>query len=186
MLILVLGLLLFVGVHVVPWLPGLRDALQDRIGRNGYRGLFTLVSVIGLVLIVWGYSRAPYQAVYTPPAWGRPLTLPLMMLALVLFPAAHMKTNLKRFTRHPMLWGLAAWAVAHLLVRGDLASLLLFGGLGAYALVAMWSANRRGARLATTRQPLARDLMVLAAGAIAFLVLGLAHPWLFGARVLPL
>ena len=186
MTLLVLGLALFFGAHMIVWVPGLRDAVVARLGRKPYRGLIALTSVAGLVLAAVGYGGAPYEPLYAPPAWGRSLTLPLVFAAMVLLPAANMRTNLKRYTRHPMLWGTVAWGAGHLLVRGDLRAALLFGGFVAYALVEMMAANRRGATLSDRRYPISKDLIVLAAGTVAFLVLGYAHRWLFGVPVLPL
>jgi uncharacterized membrane protein len=169
---------------MIAWSPALHDTLIARLGRNPYRAIISLVTVAALVLIVIGYGRAPYEPVYVPPAWGRSLTLPLLFVAMVLLPAANMRTNLKRYTRHPMLWGTVAWGTGHLLVRGDLKALLLFGGFVLYALLAMWSANRRGATLSDRRYPPGKDLIVLVAGTVAFLAIGTAHRWLFGVPAL--
>jgi uncharacterized membrane protein len=184
MTILIVGLALFFGSHMIAWWPAWHDALVAKLGRNPYRGLVSLLSAVALVLIVIGYGRAPYEPVYVPPSWGRTLTLPLVFLAMVLLPAANMKSNLKRVTRHPMLWGVTAWGVGHLLVRGDARALLLFGGFVLYALLAMWSANRRGAALSTKHYAWRYDLIVIAAGVVAFLVLGITHRWLIGVPAL--
>lgn len=185
MSLLILGLALFFAIHALPWLPPLRRRLIERFGALPYRGLFTLLSALGLVLIVLGYARAPYEPLWLPPTWGRPLVYPLLFAAFVLLAAAYLPGNLKRYTRHPMLWGVVLWGVGHLLVRGDLSSLLLFGGFIAYALLAMMSANLRGARKAERRQPLWQDALVLVVGAAAYAGFALAHPWLIGVAVLP-
>lgn len=185
MSLLIAGLVLFIGIHVLPWFPSLRDAAVARLGRNGYRGLFSLVALTGLVLVVIGWGRAEYVGVYIPPAWGRHLTYPLLLAAFILLPAAHMKGNFKRYTRHPMLWGVVLWGLGHLAVRGDLKSLLLFGGLIAYSLLAMASANARGARKQEARYPIKRDLMVVAAGFVAYVAFVFLHPYLIGVAVVP-
>ncbi|MBB5015849.1 NnrU family protein [Rehaibacterium terrae] len=185
MSLLILGLALFFAIHALPWLPPLRRRLIERLGALPYRGLFALVSALGLLLIVLGHARAPHEPLWLPPAWGRPLVYPLLFAAFVLLAAAYLPGNLKRYTRHPMLWGVVLWGVGHLLVRGDLSSLLLFGGFIGYALLAMASANLRGARKTEQRQPLWKDALVLVAGAAAYAGFALAHPWLIGVAVLP-
>ncbi|MCC5867914.1 MAG: NnrU family protein [Gammaproteobacteria bacterium] len=181
MSLLVLGLVIFFAVHLVPAVPSLRAALVLRFGHKGYRMAFALTALVGLILIIWGKGRAPYVPVYDAPGWGRHATQLLMLPALILLPAAHMPGNIKRYTRHPMLWGVLLFALGHLLANGDLASLLLFGAFALYAPLAMVSANVRGARLATAAQPWVRDLRVVAAGVITYLLLAWLHPWLFGA-----
>jgi uncharacterized membrane protein len=103
-----------------------------------------------------------------------------MPVALTLLVAAFMPTNLKRFTRHPMLWGVTIWAAVHLLSNGDLASLILFGSFGAFSLFDMWSANRRGAELSSQALPYWRDLLVVVVGAIVYVAFLKSHAWLFG------
>ncbi len=183
MTLLIIGLVIFIGIHLVPTVVPLRAALIQGLGEKPYRGLFALVSLAGLVLIVIGKARADFVPVYDPPAWGRLVPAILMLPALILLPAANMPTNIKRFTRHPMLWGVTLWAAGHLLANGDQASLLLFGSLGAYAVFDMISANARGAVKSTTRYPVKKDVMVVVAGLVTYVVLVVAHPWLFGVAV---
>ena len=178
--LLIAGLVVFFVPHVVPWWPAARSALVSRLGENGYKIAFTIVSLIGIVLVVIGKSRAPFEMVWAvDPAMGH-VTRPLVLLGFILLPAAHMKTNIKRFTRHPMLWGVVLWGVGHLLSNGDRASAILFGSFVAYSLLAMLSANARGARKSTTVYPFSKDIMVVVAGVVAYGVLTLAHGWLFG------
>lgn len=177
---LVLGVAIFFGVHLLPSAPWLRKTVRDRLGPNPYRGLYSVAALIGLVLIVVGMSRAAFIPIWNPPPWGRTVAIYAMPLALILFIGAYMPSNLKRFTRHPMLWGVTLWAGLHLLANGDLAALLLFGSFGLYSLFDMWSANRRGAALSKTVYPLWRDAALVAAGLVVYVVLLYAHGWLFG------
>ena len=108
-----------------------------------------------------------------------------MWLAVIIFPAAYLPSNLKRVLRHPFLWGTALWAVSHLLVNGDLASLLLFGTFAAYAFFDMRSADRRGATLSSKRYPWWRDAVLVAFGTAAYLILVYLHPYWFGVAVNP-
>jgi uncharacterized membrane protein len=183
MTLLILGLAIFIGAHLIPSAPALRGRLKGKVGGNAYRGVFALVSLAGFVLLVMGMGRAPSVPVWDPPAWGYRVPVFAMPVALTLFIASLMPTNLKRFVRHPMLWGVAIWAAAHLLANGDLASLILFGSFGAFSLFDVWSANRRGAQLSTKVVPYWRDLLVVALGGIVYVGLLHSHEMLFGMPV---
>ena len=184
MTLMLAGMLLFFGTHLVPWSPRLREAARAAVGDSRYRGLFAFGAFVGLVLMVLGYGDMPRLPLYQPPGWGRWLALPMLFLAFVLLPAAHMRSNVKRYTRHPMLWGVILWAGAHLLVRGELRSTLLFGSFVLYSLLAIGSADRRGAQFSTIHYPVAKDLAVLGAGTVAFAAMLLLHPLLFGVAII--
>lgn len=181
---LIAGLIIFFGVHSVPSITTLRQALVNRLGEKGYQGLFAAAALLGFVLIVLGMARAPSQGLYAPPTWGRAAALWLMPLAMILLAAANMPSNIKRLTRHPMLWGVALWAGLHLLANGDRAGVLLFGAFALYAIFDMASANRRGAQLSRVHYPFARDALVVTAGLVAYAALLWLHPYLFGASPL--
>lgn len=185
MTLLVIGLIVFIGIHSLPMFSGLRQALVSRLELKGYKLLFSGVAALGLILIIIGKAKADFVHVYTPPSWGRHPAMLLMLFAFILLPAAHMPGNIKRFTRHPMLWGVVLWAVAHLLANGDQASLILFGSLAVYSLVDMVSANRRGAKLQSERLPLRKDMMVVVAGLVAYFIFLVLHPYLFGPVLIP-
>ncbi|MGH8503952.1 MAG: NnrU family protein [Gammaproteobacteria bacterium] len=125
----------------------------------------------------------PFLPLWSPPRWGHVTALGLMPFAFILLAGAYLPSNIKRWTAHPMLWGLVIWTVTHLLANGDLASVILFGGLGALALVMMGSAQVRGATVSGTRQPVTSDIVTIAAGLIAYAIFLAAHPFLFGAAV---
>ncbi len=183
MALLVTGLIIFFGVHLIPWARAWRSALVARLGEQGYKGAFALVALVGFVLIVMGKGRAEFVPLYEPPAWGRQVALPLVLLAFIVLPGAYIRSNIKRYTRHPMLWGVTLWALAHLLANGDRASVVLFGAFLAYSLADMASANLRGARLSTARYPWTQDLKVAVVGLIAYALLIALHPYLFGVSV---
>ena len=174
---LLAGLGLFTGIHLVfPALQPLRASMKNRLGDNGYKGLFSILALAGIVLMVVGYRQAEFSHVYTPPTWGRTLTGILMAFSLILFAAANMPGNIKRFTRHPMLWGLVLWSMGHLAVKGDVAAIILFGGLGAFALLAMMSANIRGAKKQSHTLPLRKDMMIIVAGLVVYVGIRFIHP----------
>lgn len=150
------------------------------LGQRGYQALFAALSVVGLVLMVLGYRAVQFNPVYTPPAWGSTAAVMLMLPAAILVVAAYAPGNVRRYTRHPMLWGVALWSLAHLLANGDFASLLLFGSFGVYALLDMASANLRGVRKSTQQFPWSRDAFAVIIGLVVYSGLLRLHPILFG------
>jgi uncharacterized membrane protein len=184
MSLLILGVFVFFGIHLLPSFVNARQTLIQRFGENGYNGLFSIIALTGFVLIIFGMIRAPFVSVYDPPAWGPVAALWVMPVSMMLLAAANMPTNIKRFTRHPMLWGVVVWAVVHLLSNGDQTSLWLFATFAVYSLVDMALANRRGAQLALQTVAVKSDLLVVAAGLVAYVVFVLLHPYLFGVSVI--
>ena len=138
MALLIGGLALFIVVHLVPTRPSLRAGLVGRLGPGPYKGLFSLVSAAGLVLIVFGYGhmqglgRANPQ-LWVPPPWTKHVVFLLMIPAMILLVAAYVPSRIRSVVGHPMLTALMIWAFAHLLANGDLASVLLFGSLLGFA-----------------------------------------------------
>lgn len=184
MAFLVLGILLFIGIHLLPSFASFRQRLIGRFGERAYKGMFSLVALVGFGLLIYGKARADFIPVWTPPAWGRHAALSLMPFALMLLVAAYLPSNVKRLTPHPMLWGVTLWAAVHLAANGDLASILLFGSLGIFALFDIVSANARGATTSKSTYPLTRDTAVVAIGLIAYGLLLFLHPYLFGVPAL--
>ena len=144
--LLAAGLGLFVAVHLVPAIPPLRAALVARLGEAPYRGVFALAALAGLAMVGWGFPGAPSGPVYAPPGWGRQAAQIAAPVALALFAAACLPTHLRAVLRHPMLLGLLLWALAHLAANGELRSVVLFGGLAGYAVLAIAGAEARGKR----------------------------------------
>ncbi len=185
MTLLVAGLALFIVLHLVPSVPPLRAGLVTGMGEKRYRGAFSGLALAALVLIVWGYSAAPFEPVYAPPDWGRQAAMWMAPAAFVLFAAANMPTHIRSVVHHPMLLGLLLWALAHLAANGDLRSLLLFGSLAGFSVVAAVSAVARGKRPPADKAPrLAMDAAALASGLVAAAVFAYFHAALFGAPVL--
>jgi len=134
--LLILGLVVFIAAHVFVTRRDDRAAMIARIGERPYKGLYSLVSLIGLVLIIYGfamYRRSGIIEVWSPPIWTRHLAIPLVWLAFICLVAAYIPGDIKRVLKHPMLVGVKLWALAHLLSNGDLGSMVLFGGLLAWA-----------------------------------------------------
>ena len=184
---LLLGVLAWSATHLLPsaGVP-VRAGLIERLGEDRYKGLFALTILLSIVLMVLGWRSAEPVHLYAPPGWSRLAANVLMVVALVLFAASGLTTNLKRVLRHPQLTGAATWAGAHLLANGDSRSLVLFGGIGLWAVVAMLLINRRdGAWEKPEPQPMSADLKPLIAGVVAFVVVYLAHPWIAGVSPAP-
>lgn len=184
--LLAAGLILFFGTHLIPSIPGMKSALTKMVGAKGYRPVFALLSFAGLVLIVLGYQDKPIQVLHEwyAPHWARHLMMLAMLVAFILLPAAHMKTNIKRYTRHPMLWGIAIWSGMHLWLNGDHASILLFGSFLAYSLFAMFTGNMRGAKKQTKKVPLKNDIIVVVAGGVAYIAVAFSHQWIAGVSIM--
>lgn len=184
MLYLIAGIILFFGMHLVPGFAGVKANLITRFGEMGYRGLFSIIAALGLGLIIWGRASAGHDPVYAPPDWGRHAPHLFMLPVFILLAAANMKGRIRKITRHPMLLGVLMWAAAHLLVNGDVASILLFGSFAAFSVVDMVLANARGDAPVYVLKPV-HDLMAIVGGALVYLVFLLfAHSFLFGVQII--
>jgi len=187
MLILILGLIVFFAAHTFVTFREARAAAIERFG-HGYRALFALVSLVGLVLIFWGFAQ--YRAhdwiqVWSPPAFMRHITIGLMLPAVILVIAAFIPSHIKAKAKHPMLAGIKTWALAHLLSNGDLGSILLFGSFLAWGVYARIAAKRRG-DIGTVAAPAGwiNDIIVVVLGIVIYLALGYAfHPIAIGVPV---
>lgn len=187
MILLIAGCALFLGVHTLTTMRETRAALIGRIGEGPYKGLYSLASAAGLVLIVWGFSRyraSGYIPVWEPPASLYHLTLLLMWFSFVALVAANAPAGkIKGVLRHPMLVGVKAWALAHLLVNGDLGSLILFGSFLAWAVYDRVAVKRRGDPGAPRSSVTSGDAVALGAGSLAFVAMFWLHPWLIGVPI---
>ena len=193
MWLLLVGLGLFFVAHLVPTRPDLRARLVARFGAGRYSGLFSVVSLVALAMIVWGYGRMQGLArgnpqVWDPPAWSKHVTMLLMVPALILLVAAYVPSRIRNATGHPMLIAIMLWALGHLLANGDLASLLLFGGFLAYAVYDRISVGRRHALgpLGEAKGGLPGDVAAIAGGLVLYaLLLFWGHQKLTGVPLLP-
>lgn len=188
MVMLSAGVLLWAVVHLIPG-PGqtIRQRIIAAIGEKPYKGVFSIALLLGLALIIFGWRSTEPQLVYLPPAWGGLAAVILMPVAVFLFGASHARTRVKRLIRHPQLSGVAAWSAAHLLANGDNRSLLLFGGLGLWALLEMVVINsREGAWIRPEAPPVATEIRLLAIAITVFAVLVYLHPKFAGVAALQL
>jgi uncharacterized membrane protein len=173
MTVLILGLVLFLGMHSVRIVAeGFRTRFIAQRGEQAWKGLYSVVSVVGFVLIVWGYGLARQQpvALWTPPPTGlRHLAALLTLVAFVFLAAAYVPGNgLKSRLRHPMVLGVKVWALAHLIVNHTLADLLLFGGFLLWAVLDFRAARARDRAQGTVYAAgsMGRTLMAVALGVV--------------------
>ncbi|MBI5109820.1 MAG: NnrU family protein [Rhodocyclales bacterium] len=184
---LILGLLLFLGVHSVRIVADSWRAAQiARIGEMRWKGVYSLASAVGLGLIVWGYGAARMEpAVLWPsPLWTRHVAALLTLPAFILLVAAYLPgSHIKARVGHPMVAGVKLWALAHLLANGTLADALLFGAFLAWAIADFIVARRRDRIAGRTHRVCCwtRDASVVAVGTLAWTVFALwGHAWLIG------
>jgi uncharacterized membrane protein len=187
--ILILGLVIFVAAHVFVTRRAARAALIARIGFVPYRGLFSLVAIVALVLIVWGfghYLHNEFRPVWTPPTWMRHVTVALVWPAIILMTAAYIRGDIYRKLKHPFLAGVKLWAVAHLLSNGDLGGIILFGSILAWAVYDRISLKHRTDAGAPVIPVGGRrnDVIAVVVGTLIYLALGFFfHPWFIGIPV---
>jgi uncharacterized membrane protein len=147
MTLLILGLVIFLGIHSVAIVaPSWRDAQVVQRGAGAWKGIYSAVSLAGLVLIVVGYGMARQAPVvlYTPPTALRHVALLLMLPVFPLLFAAYLPGRIRAAAKHPMLAAVKFWALAHLLANGTLAAVLLFGAFLAWAVADRIAVGRRG------------------------------------------
>ncbi|MDT8409648.1 MAG: NnrU family protein [Wenzhouxiangellaceae bacterium] len=146
---LIIGLVLFLGIHSLSIVSADgRDAMVSRIGKWPFKGLYSVVALIGLVLIVQGYGSARMDptVLYTPPDWTRHISMLLMLFAFPAFVATYFPGRISAGLKHPMLVAVKTWALAHLIANGTLAAVLLFGGFLAWAVADRISMKHRRQR----------------------------------------
>lgn len=179
MTLLILGVLLWWAAHLMKRLaPGPRASLQERMG-DGSKGLFAILILLSIVLMTIGYQN--YSGAFY---WGRNTALVginnlLMLLAVYLFAASGLRTRITGIIRHPQLTAFKAWAFSHLLVNGDTASFILFGGLLAWAVVSVIVINRQTERPSPPESyPVANEIKAVVGTVVVFAVISGVHIWL--------
>jgi uncharacterized membrane protein len=190
LLVMIVGLVLFLGVHTLTTQRDLRARLIKEMGESGYKIAYALVSLAGLVLIVWGFGH--YRAAGLWPVWAPPralkhLNTALMLPAVILVVAAYLRGRIYTAVKHPMLSGVKLWAFGHLLANGDLGGIILFGSFLAWAVFDRISLKRR----ADAGGPpipvggVGNDLIAVAVGIVVYLALAFAfHPVVIGVPVI--
>lgn len=190
LLVMVLGLVLFIGVHVFTTRRAARGRAVAAMGEGTYKIVYSLVALAGLALICWGFAH--YRAdgwiqVWTPPTFLKHLNIALMLPAVILVVAAYIRGNIYARLKHPMLAGVKLWAFGHLLANGDLGGIILFGSILAWAVYDRISLKRR-ADAGSPPIPvggIGNDVIAIVVGIIAYLALAFAfHPVVLGIPVI--
>lgn len=182
MVTLILGLVIFLGIHSISIIArSSRNAMAAKLGTAGWKGLYSLIALIGLYLIVVGYSAARMEPVvlYSPPFWMNHITMLLMVPVFPLVLAAYLPGRIKSTLKHPLLVAVKLWALSHLLANGTLADLLLFGTFLAWAVIDRISLKRRAPSPTPSAAPgRFNDLIAIVAGLalyVVFLMWGHVH-----------
>lgn len=191
MILFLLGLVLFFGVHLVPAFPGSRADLRLRFGEPTYKIAFSIISLVGFALIVIGFGEARMASwnvvLWMPPVWIKHVVFLLMVPAFILIVAAYVPSRIRTAAKHPMLLAVKIWAFSHLLANGDLAGVILFATFLAYAVFDRISVKKRGALgpLGAARGTLQGDIIVVVVGLVLYgLMLKWGHAYLIGVALI--
>lgn len=184
MLWLIAGLIVFLGIHSVRMVaPGFRNGMLEKRGEAVWKGLYSLVSIAGFVLLVWGYGQARLETVYLyePPVWAKHVATLLMVLSFILLAASQLPAgHIKKAVKHPMLLGVKIWAFAHILANGDLASLILFLAFLGWAVWNRIAVKKRGDPVFSDVSARYDVIAVVAGVVFAVLFVMWLHAWLIG------
>ncbi len=188
MLVFVVGLIVFLGIHSISIVaPGWRTATLARLGERRWKGLYSVAAGVGLALLIVGYGMARRDPVvlYTPPAALRHLALVVMLPVFPLLFAPYLPGRIRAAAKHPLLLAVKFWALAHLLANGTLADVLLFGGFLAWAVADRISVKRRPAveahEVPAAPQRPANDAIAIVGGLLVYAVfIFWAHRWMIG------
>jgi uncharacterized membrane protein len=185
MLIFIIGLILFLGIHSVRvFAPAVRNSQVAARGEKAWKGIYTIISLIGLLVMIRGYGEARLTAplLYEPQVFLKHVNSLLMLLAFIVLMSGYFPSGkIRAAMKHPMITATKIWALGHLLANGDLASMLLFGGFLAWAVLVRISYKRRGDLGTTVAGPVSNDLLPVVAGFVLYaLFLWKLHVWLIG------
>jgi uncharacterized membrane protein len=189
LVIVILGLAAFLGGHAFVTFRAERAGVIARVGEGPYKGLFSLLALIGIILISYGfgqYRAAGEIAIWNPPTWTRHVTVALMWPAVICVVAAYVRGDIQRVLKHPMLVGVKLWAVAHLIANGDLGGIILFGSILAWAVFDRITLKRRSdpGAPAIPNGGRRNDIIAVVVGTLLYLALGFwFHPYLIGLPV---
>ena len=182
MSLLIAGVVLWSILHLVPAIARpLRQTMIDRVGEKAYRGLFSLSMLLTLSMIVFGWRSTHDVYLYQLPVWTRQAGALLMIVAFILFGAAQYPTAIKRIVRHPMLTAVVVWSVSHLLTNGSTRAMVLFGGMGIWALLEIILINRREGAWRKPESPgIAREIRGIVISLLIFCVAFYLHKYYAG------
>lgn len=184
MTLLLIGLLLFCGVHLVPSLaPGLRASWLGKMGESGYKGSYSLLLLGGIVMIVLGWRSTLPTTVYVPSPERLP-AVALVILAFLMLVVGSRNSRIRQWVRHPQLTGVLLWALAHLMLNGDNRSVLLFSGLALWSFVEIVAISKReGPWIKADIPSIGAEVITLVATVIVVTAMIFGHPYFTGMPV---
>ncbi|MEM7542281.1 MAG: NnrU family protein [Pseudomonadota bacterium] len=184
MTMLIAGIVIFLGIHSISIVAApTRDALVTKLGLGPWKGLYSIISLVGFALICMGYGNARLDplVLYQPPGWARHITMLLMLPVFVLFLAANLPGKIKSVVRDPLLMATKTWALAHLIANGTAADAILFGGFLLWAVVDLISVKQRRAREVPALPPVRANDMIAVVGGLGIYTLFVF--WAHGALI---
>lgn len=192
MTVLIIGIVLFLGTHMIRVVaPGLRASMIAKLGEQGWKGAYSVMSVVSLIVLIYGWSIAPVIDLWYPPAGMAHLSVTLMLLAMIclvagVIPAGHIAAK----TKHPMVLSIKIWALAHLISNGDLRSVLLFASFLAWGVILRIVLKRRQKAGEVVLRPFVSsryDLIAVVVGTLVWAAfIWKLHEWLIGVAPLPM
>jgi len=194
MLLFILGLILFFSIHMLPFYPEYRAQLiekleNDTIDAEGmYKIIFSVISLLGLIFVGIGKGSIEFIGLWDTPAFFRYIAVVLILVSFILMVAAYTPNNIRRYVPHPMLTGVIIWGVTHMLVNGDVISLILFGSFVAFSVMAINLINRRDQGKSSEQDaresiPVVKDAIVIGIATLGWLLVLWLHKFLFGRAV---
>jgi len=187
MSLLVIGVFLWIVVHLMPAIaPSIKESLVGSMGTKPYRGVFALLIFGSLALVVFGWRSTPEEFLYVLPAGTKMVAFVLICISFIVIGSALHPSRIRRVVRHPMLTGVFIWAVAHLLVNGTTRALVLFGGLGIWALLEIVLINNRDGEYTRPDKPdFSEELRGTFISAGFLLIILFLHPYFAGVTPFP-
>lgn len=185
MFLLALGVFLLAAMHLVAAVPSLKSRIKSGLGERAYGPVFGIVSLLAIALIVLGWRASDFVPVYDPPEWGRHANYLLTLIAFIFLGIFLFRGSLRQKLRFPMAFAVIFWAVGHLLANGDLASVILFGGLLVYAVLHVVIGLANGVRPSPEVRG-GHDLLSVLAGIALYGVMAQLHGALIGVPVFQL
>ena len=192
MFVLIIGIVLFFGVHLIP-LTSAKVNLVERMGEKKYQGVFSIFSLIGLIVMIYGFSLVddcnPMMAdcdtnnihFWEPLEYSREISFILMPISIILLVAFLVESNIKRILRHPWLFAIILWSFCHLISNGDLRSVLLFASFGVYSIIDIVFSKKE---VQTSESlPVTKDVIVIVAGLILYSILLYFHQYVSGEQI---
>ena len=192
MIVMIIGLVIFFGMHLVP-ITGVKSLLIERVGEKKYQGIFSIISLVGFIIIIYGFSLIdtcnPMMAdcetdnfyLWDSFEYSKEISFLLMPICIIFLVASQMKSNIKKVVRHPMLIGILIWSFVHLLSTGDLRSIILFASFGAFSIIDIIF-TRKTAEQGISFSIL-NDVVVIVVGLVLYSVILYFHEYVSGLQI---